>query len=149
MSISSDWILLFLRLVFVVLLYFFLFQVVRLTTRELALLAREDSRLPASRRATGRLVVVDLAETSLPIGAAFPLMPVTVIGRRPSCTVVLDDTFVSAEHAELEVTRQGWLLRDLGSTNGTFVNGQMVIGTTDVADDDIVQFGRVRLKLMC
>ncbi|HEY7036744.1 MAG TPA: FHA domain-containing protein [Thermomicrobiales bacterium] len=149
MSISTDWVLLFLRLVFVVILYFFLVQVVRLTTRELTLLAREDPPSTAGRRAAGLLVVVDPAETSLPVGAGIPLLPVTVIGRHPGCTIVLDDTFVSAEHAELATTGQGWHVRDLGSTNGTFVNGQMVTGTTDVDDDDIVQFGRVRLKLVC
>jgi len=149
MSMSTDWVLLFLRLLFVAILYFFLYQVVRLTTRELVLLAREDAQPPPGRRAVGRLVVVDPAETSLPIGVGLPLMPVTLVGRHPNCTVVLDDTFVSAEHAQLEATSQGWLLRDLGSTNGTFVNGQLVVGTTDVGDDDIVQFGRVRLKLMC
>lgn len=149
MSISTDWVLLFLRLLFVVILYFFLFQIVRLTTRELSLLAQEEQRSPTARRASGRLVVVDPAESSLSVGAGFSLMPVTVVGRHPSCTIVLDDTFVSAEHAELEATPAGWLLHDLGSTNGTFVNGQVVAGSTGVGDDDIVQFGRVKLKLVC
>jgi hypothetical protein len=149
MSISTDWVLLFLRLLFVVILYFFLYQIVRLTTRELILLARDDERTPTVRRTTSRLVVIDPAETSLPVGAGFSLMPFTVVGRHPNCTIVLDDTFVSAEHAELESTAEGWLLRDLGSTNGTFVNGHMVAGTTGVEDDDIVQFGRVKLKLVC
>jgi hypothetical protein len=149
MSISTDWLLLFLRLVFVVVLYFFLYQIVRLTTRELAILAQQDAAPPTSRRVIGRLVVVDPAETVLPVGTGFALTALTLVGRRPGSDVVLDDSFVSAEHAELEVADLGWLLRDLGSTNGTFVNGHEVIGTTAVGDGDVVQFGRVKLKLVC
>jgi hypothetical protein len=149
MSISTDWVLLFLRLLFVAILYFFLYQIVRLTTRELMLLSRQDARTSSPRRAPGRLIVVDPAETSLPVGTGFSLKPLTVVGRHPNCTLVLDDAFVSAEHAELESTADGWLLHDLGSTNGTFVNGQMVAGTTGIDGDDIVQFGRVKLKLLC
>lgn len=149
MSISTDWFLLFLRLVFVVVLYFFLYQIVRLTTRELAILAQQDAVPQASRRVIGRLVIVDPAETVLPIGTGFSLTALTLVGRRPGSDIVLDDTFVSAEHAELEYADQGWLLRDLGSTNGTFVNGHEVIGTTAVGDGDVVQFGRVKLKLVC
>jgi pSer/pThr/pTyr-binding forkhead associated (FHA) protein len=149
MSISTDWLLLFLRLVFVVVLYFFLYQIVRLTTRELAILAQHDATSQASRRVIGRLVVVDPAETVLPVGTGFALTTLTLVGRRPGSDIVLDDSFVSAEHAELEVADQGWLLRDLGSTNGTFVNGHEVVGTTAVGDGDVVQFGRVKLKLVC
>jgi|SRR5215211_5714679 len=149
MSISVDWVLLFLRLLFVVVLYFFLYQIVRLTTRELAILAQQDASAQPARRVVGRLVVVDPAETILPIGTGFPLTPRTLVGRHPGSDVVLDDTFVSAEHAELEADDSGWVLRDLGSTNGTFVNGREVIGTTDIADGDVVQFGRVKLKLVC
>jgi hypothetical protein len=149
MSISTDWLLLFLRLVFVVVLYFFLYQIIRLTTRELSILAQRDDASLASRRIIGRLIVVEPAETLLPIGTGFSLTAQTRVGRRPGSDIVLDDSFVSAEHAELDAADQGWLLRDLGSTNGTFVNGHEVIGTTTVGDGDVVQFGRVKLKLVC
>ena len=149
MSISTDWILLFLRLVFVVILYFFLYQIVKLTTRELALLAQDSPPSMTGRRASGRLVLVDPAETQLPPGTGFPLTPVTLVGRHPDCAIVLDDSFVSGEHARLDAVGDGWVLRDLGSTNGTFVNGREVARGTHVDDGDIVQFGRVKLRLVC
>jgi hypothetical protein len=149
MSFSTDWFLLSLRLIFIVILYFFLYQIVRLTTRELSLLAKTSESAAPARRNTARLVLIDPAETLLRSGISFALEPTTLVGRRPGCTIVLDDSFVSAEHAELERTGDGWLLHDLGSTNGTYVNDQEVSGTLSIDDGDIVQFGRVTMRLVC
>jgi hypothetical protein len=148
MSLSTDWVLLFLRLVFVVILYFFLYQIVRLTTRELIVLAERDVAEQPIRRAAGRLVMIHAAESSIPLGTTLPLTARTLIGRHPDCTIVLDDSFVSAEHAELGSRDHRWYVRDLGSTNGTFVNGRAV--TSSLLDNgDVIQFGRVKLKLVC
>ena len=149
MSLSTDWVLLFLRLLFVVILYFFLYQIVRLTTRELLVLAQDDAPDQTGRRVSGRLVMLDAAESSIPPGTTLPLFARTIVGRHPDCTIVLDDSFVSAEHAELEEIEARWYVRDLGSTNGTFVNGRAVTVDTGIQDGDIVQFGRVKLKLVC
>jgi hypothetical protein len=149
MSFSTDWLLLSLRLIFIVILYFFLYQIVRLTSRELAVLARASETSASSRRPTARLILVDPAETGLRPGTGFPLNPRTLVGRHPESTIVLDDTFVSATHAQVELASEGWLVHDLGSTNGTFVNNQQVIGVSSIGDGDIVQFGRVTLRLVC
>lgn len=52
--------------------------------------------------------------------------PVIVIGRGQDCDIILDEHQVSRQHARLEHTPQGWMLLDLGSTNGTQVNGQQL-----------------------
>ena len=49
-----------------------------------------------------------------------------VFGRLPECDVRLESPGVSREHAELERTRAGWRLRDLGSRNGTLLNGDKI-----------------------
>jgi pSer/pThr/pTyr-binding forkhead associated (FHA) protein len=149
MSFDTDWLLLSLRLIFIMILYFFLYQIVRLTTRELSILAKTSESTSTTRRNAARLVLIDPAETLLRSGTGFTLEPTTLVGRHPGCTIVLDDSFVSAEHAELERTHEGWLLHDLGSTNGTFVNDQEVAGTRGIGDGDIVQFGRVTMRLVC
>jgi pSer/pThr/pTyr-binding forkhead associated (FHA) protein len=51
---------------------------------------------------------------------------VIVIGRGQDCDIILDEHQVSRQHARLEHTPQGWMLLDLGSTNGTQVNGQQL-----------------------
>jgi pSer/pThr/pTyr-binding forkhead associated (FHA) protein len=47
-----------------------------------------------------------------------------IVGRDSGCQLVIDDPLVSRRHAEIEYAEEGWLLRDLGSRNGTFVDGQ-------------------------
>ncbi|MGW0826034.1 FHA domain-containing protein [Streptomyces sp. NPDC002845] len=76
-------------------------------------------------------------------GNGYPLR----IGRDPANGLRLSHETVSRVHAEL--SRQGglWVLRDLGSTNGTSVNGRRVIGAAVVRNGDQVSFGRMTFRL--
>jgi hypothetical protein len=69
-----------------------------------------------------------------------------LIGRSDACDLVLGDQTVSRRHAQLSRTSVGWLLSDLGSTNGTRVNGWRV-KQVRVRPGDRVQVGRVRLRV--
>src|SRR5262245_46814833 len=67
-------------------------------------------------------------------------------GRLNSLEIVLDDSSVSRQHAELHVSGAGWSVRDLQSTNGTFVNGVRLGGEEKaLRTRDIVQFGKVAM----
>ena len=68
-----------------------------------------------------------------------------LIGRDPACDLVLDHPDTSRRHAELIKTPQGWLLKDLGSTNGTKVNGRAVQEQL-LADGDQIVFGAVTVQ---
>ena len=68
------------------------------------------------------------------------------IGRGEGCDLVLGDQTVSRRHAQLSRTSVGWLLSDLGSTNGTRVNGWRV-KQVRLRPGDRVQVGRVRLRV--
>lgn len=69
-------------------------------------------------------------------------------GRLASLEIVLDDSSVSRRHAEVRYGDDSWLVRDLESTNGTYVNG-VRIGTTEqpIRPRDIVQFGKIALMV--
>jgi hypothetical protein len=69
------------------------------------------------------------------------------IGREPACDMTLADDTVSRWHASLERSAGGWLLADLGSTNGTRLNGWRVNDPTIVRPGDMVSFGRVTFVL--
>src|SRR5437773_9515375 len=64
------------------------------------------------------------------------------IGRDPSCDLALEDSSVSRHHARLGWNGAGWRLVDLGSKNGTTVNGEPTRGT-DLRDGDSIGIGRL------
>lgn len=70
---------------------------------------------------------------------------ITIIGRDSSATLQLDHPTVSRLHAEVRTTPAGATLRDLGSSNGTFVNGQLLAGTHPLVAGDVVQIGPYKL----
>jgi hypothetical protein len=70
-----------------------------------------------------------------------------LIGRAPGCQFVVTDLSVSRIHAELRRSGGSWLLSDLGSMNGTLVNGYRITAPTRVRPGDEVTFGRTRFIL--
>jgi hypothetical protein len=144
--IAEGWLAGALRLLFIALIYLFLFVVLRATVRDLTMAARGMGHETGAPRAA--LVVLDPAASTLLPGATLPLRPVTVIGRVAACDVVADDPHVSAQHAELRFARGQWWLRDLGSSNGTTLNGQPVRTVMGVRPGDVLQCGRVRFRLI-
>lgn len=80
-----------------------------------------------------------LPKLMLPAPGPFPLL----IGRAPGVGLRLNHDTVSRAHAELRSEGTNWILRDLGSTNGTCVNGRRVVGDVSVRAGDHVTFGRV------
>jgi pSer/pThr/pTyr-binding forkhead associated (FHA) protein len=144
-NLSIGVVLLLLRVAVVFLLYFFLWQVVRVVSRELI---AGGAPAPAQATPYGQLVVTSAGQTGIPVGKVYPLNPVTVIGRSTDVEVSLNDTFLSSEHARLELRDGVWSLEDLNSTNGTFLNGFEVRAATEVHGGDVVRVGRVELKLV-
>lgn len=67
------------------------------------------------------------------------------IGRQSGCSIVIRDTNVSREHVQLRRRPNGWTLRDLGSTNGTKLNGVRVDGEQMLANGDVIMLGSVKV----
>ena len=128
------------RLLFLGLLYLFLFAVVRILMRDLRAAARERTEL-------GRLIVLASPGGEPPVGAVFPLDAIATMGRDINNTVVVEDPFASGEHAALTYRGRSWYVEDLGSTNGTFVNGSQVEKIEQLGYGDEVQVGEVRFRL--
>ncbi|MFD9812809.1 FHA domain-containing protein [Streptomyces sp. NPDC059080] len=78
-----------------------------------------------------------LPKLMLPVPGPIPLS----IGRAPGAGLRLNHETVSRTHAELRSEGSGWMLRDLGSTNGTCVNGLRVVGEVPVGPGDHISFG--------
>jgi Protein of unknown function (DUF3662)/FHA domain len=83
----------------------------------------------------------------LPSGERITLgQQVVTIGRLPSCTIPVNDANVSRAHAEVRAAGSSYALVDLGSTNGTKVNGTRIQGERALADGDIVSVGSTHLR---
>lgn len=63
------------------------------------------------------------------------------LGRSPDADLVLDDDTVSRRHAVLRGDRDGIQIEDLGSSNGTAINGNQMVGALSLLDGDLVSFG--------
>lgn len=99
---------------------------------------------PAGPPQPRRLVVTGgpLRGTTVPLGSAAIL-----IGRAPSCTLVLDDDYSSQRHARLYHQGGQWYVEDLGSTNGTFVGRDRVTEPTPVGPGSQLRVGQSTLEL--
>ncbi len=67
--------------------------------------------------------------------------PVTLVGRRTDCQLRIPISSVSRRHCELRMADGGLYLRDLGSSNGTFVNGHRLQGEAELTPGDLVSIG--------
>jgi hypothetical protein len=129
------------RLLFLLLLYVFLYRVVRTLLHDLRAAAREPTTT------MGRLVVMASPGLEPPTGHVFALDAITTLGRDVNNSIVVDDPFASAEHAVLTFRGSAWYVEDLGSTNGTYVNGNAVTGVATIEFGDELQIGEVRFRL--
>ncbi|HET9455954.1 MAG TPA: FHA domain-containing protein [Candidatus Limnocylindrales bacterium] len=129
------------RLLFLVLLYLFLLGIARTLVRDLRAAARE----PSSE--LGRLFVLASPGGEPPAGTTLALDAITSLGRDVNNSIVVDDAFASSEHAVLTFRGRTWYVEDLGSTNGTFINGTPVEGVAPLGYGDEVQVGQVRFRL--
>jgi hypothetical protein len=159
-NIAVDEALLALKIAFIVLLYLFIWRIVRSATRDFRAgggSAAQESMIirPSDRAGLGlepqlqkaRLVV--LKSPALEVGEEVPIdsLPIA-IGRGGHNEVPLDgDEFASAQHARFEPKRDGVWVEDVGSTNGTFVNGARVTTPRRLTKGDVVRVGQTDFRV--
>jgi hypothetical protein len=74
--------------------------------------------------------------------------PVYTVGRDPSCTIRLDSLYVSRQHARIEMREGAAVLIDLGSRNGSLVNGERVAGVRELHPGDVINVGDARIECL-
>lgn len=149
LALTTDETLLGLKVAFLVLLYVFVWVVVRTATRNVTAAPQESIILSASEAAalraaveppTSRLVVV--ASPALRVGAGIEVANTLRVGRGAESDLALDgDSTVSGRHATFQRRGDGLWVEDAGSTNGTFVNGAAVTTARRLQVGDIVRVG--------
>ena len=154
-SAQVETTLLALKLAFIVLLYLFIWRIVRSASRALRL-PQESMILSPQQvaaylpqppaRELGHLVVVESAALTEGDVVAIAASGLT-IGRGGSNDVAIPrDEFASSRHARFEPRRDGVYVEDIGSTNGTFVNGELVTRDRRLIAGDVIRIGATDLR---
>lgn len=142
---SFDVLLFILRLAFLILLYVFLFAVVKVAWGSMRKTAEaRETVVPPSSMV--RLRVVSGGRNGF-ADQAFDLWSAATLGRAPDNTIVLPDPSVSAHHATIRQEQGQWLVQDLQSTNGTAVNRSWLSAPARLYPGDTVRMGEVVLRL--
>ena len=154
-SAQVETTLLALKFAFLVLLYLFIWRIVRSAARDLRLpqasmilSPQQASQLVPQQvaREPGRIVVV--SSPALEKGAVYAIdSPALSIGRGAGNDVSIGrDEYASSRHARFEPRRDGVYVEDAGSTNGTFVNGIRLARERRLAPGDVVRVGETDLR---
>ncbi len=153
LGFTADETLLGLKIGFLVLLYLFIWLVVRSATRQVVAAPQEsmvisarDAAVLRAQLAAPSVRLVVRASPVLAIGTEVAISGPTRVGRAPDCELVLEgDTTVSSTHANLDSRLDGLWVEDTGSTNGTFVNDAPVTAARLLHQGDVVRFGQTDL----
>jgi pSer/pThr/pTyr-binding forkhead associated (FHA) protein len=160
-SIAVEEVLLLLKVGFLVLLYLFIWRIVRTASRDLRGAPQESMILApqrvqeqkkrrraggGGRKAVGKLVVVISPALRAGEEHAIDSGPL-IIGRDAENDLPLvRDEFSSGRHARIEPRRDGVWIEDIGSTNGTFVNGVPLTGPRKLSSGDVIRVGETDLR---
>jgi FHA domain len=145
-----------LKYAFLVVLYIFIARAVKAVYIELRPQGgrkRTGKAAPAPARSSGRkakraarhLTVVEGGDKLK--GKTLELGDELTIGRADKCHLVLDDTYVSQVHARIFARNDSFMLEDLGSTNGTYLNRRRISAPTELQKGDQVKIGKTVLEL--
>jgi pSer/pThr/pTyr-binding forkhead associated (FHA) protein len=128
-----------LKLLFIALVYLFLWQIAR------AIAAHLGGGSTLRRVREGAELVLIRSEGQS--GVRIPIEDVLVMGRSPDADFLLDDPYASEFHLRLALKEGQVVLSDLGSTNGTYLNGRRITVPTPLSKGDAVQVGKTIMEV--
>ncbi len=154
-SVAVQTVLLVLKLCFLVLLYLFIWRIVRSATKDVRLpqesfiLAPQEAAAVGLGRGAGALgAFVVLKSPALEEGERIEVdsSPLTVGRGGPNDVQLVGDEYASAKHARVEPRVDGVWVEDIGSTNGTYVNGARIDRPRRLSPGDVIRIGQTDLR---
>lgn len=134
-----DVLLALLRLIFLGFIFLFVWQVARAIGTHLGMSVRRRSRRRGSR--------VAIVRSSTQAGLGFDVRDAVVMGRSEEADIVIEDPYASDFHLRFVAGEDGLTLHDLGSTNGTYVNGRRITTPRELSRGDSVQVGKTVMEV--
>lgn len=132
-----DIVLLIARLLFVAFLYLFLFAIMR---TGIGLIRGSN------KKEKTWTISVEKGPKGLQ-GVNIPVNGQVIIGRSPGADIVIGDSFVSGRHARFQLMGQNLFIEDLGSRNGTAINGEIIAEPAALRNKDVVNIGDVAIRV--
>ncbi|MDI3477672.1 MAG: hypothetical protein PWQ59_1197 [Thermoanaerobacterium sp.] len=124
-----------LKYVLLLLIYLFLYRVFKIIYLDIKGVRKE-------REVTKAKLV------SLSGRGSFNLFEVTTIGRADDCDIVVENPYVSSKHAMIRKKGKKFVIQDLNSTNGTYVNGKRVKNIARIKNNDVIKFGNEEYRFL-
>jgi pSer/pThr/pTyr-binding forkhead associated (FHA) protein len=141
-----------LQVVLLALLYFFIWRAVRAVVLDLygpreGRRARAQPRARPTKRARGNPTKVVLLNERGGKVSSHRLSGTLQIGRASTCDIRPSDNYISQLHAKISDRNGSWVIEDLGSTNGTYLNQRKVTIPTELAPGDRIRVGKTVLEV--
>lgn len=140
---TPDVIFVVVRILISIALYIFLGAVIYYVRRDIMMQEQTQQVMVST---SGKLVVIDSEDVPINIGEEFKLQPITTIGRGPTNSISLPDTFASTDHARISLRNGQWLIEDRNSRNGTMLNDILISGVVALSSGDELGIGRVKFR---
>ncbi|MDP4132930.1 MAG: FHA domain-containing protein [Bacillota bacterium] len=127
---------------FVVIIYIFILSIIKLIYSDIRVMSRKKAGLPA---AEAYLKPINFPyKAGFKIQESYPLSDNISIGRGKDCGIFINDPYLSHEHAKIFKEDNGYFLEDMGSTNGTKLNGAPVDEeAVELLDGDKIEIGQI------
>lgn len=133
--------------VFVLVVYYFIFIIVKMIYSDIRVMSRKKSGLPVYDAYIKP--INQPHDTGFSVKESYPLSGSDVIGRGEDCDIFIDDNFMSHEHARIFKEKDGYYIEDLNSTNGTFLNGtRLEEDAVELLDGDRICIGQLEFVFL-
>lgn len=127
--------------VFTVIIYLFIFSVIRLVYLDVKKMSRFEDNSASDAACASLKPIKSKVELEYRLKNRYSIYDEAVIGRGKSCDIIIPETFISAKHVHIWYENGEWYLEDLGSRNGTTVNGQRIRNVVILDPEDVISLG--------
>ncbi len=137
-----------LKYLFITVIYLFIFAIIRMIYLDIRRTSR-DKRKPKHETSYLELLT-NKDKLYFEVQQSYPLeSDVVIIGRDPDCTISIDDLYMSAQNTQLWFEDGEWYIADMGSTNGTYINGEKMEDEPLILDGgDKIRIGQVEFLIV-
>lgn len=138
-----------LKYIFITIIYIFIFAIIRMIYLDIRNMNVRKNRM-APKKCAYLELLNDVETLYFDVKQFYPMTSeVIIIGRGNDCTIKIDDFYISSQHVKLWYDEEEWHICDMGSTNGTYINGKPIKKTEMILDNgDRIRIGQLEFMVV-